>query len=64
LNFEKSTEVIWKAVLVGDNEIDTKKVDNAKHLNEFDNETQGHLRKVLYEQERKRQGLPTTEEEQ
>jgi hypothetical protein len=64
LNFEKAGEVIWKTVIVGDEEIDTKKVDNAKHLNEFDTETQGHLRKVLYEQERKRQGLPTTEEEQ
>lgn len=54
LNFEKNTEVIWKSVCVGDAEIDTKKVDNSKHLNEFDTETQGHLRKVLYEQERKR----------
>lgn len=64
LNFEKASEVIWKQVLIGDAEIDTKTVDNSKHLEEFDNETQGHLRKVLYEQERKRQGLPTTEEEQ
>lgn len=50
--------------MVGDSEIDTKKVDNSKKLDEFDNETQGHLRKVLYEQERKRHGLPTTEEAQ
>lgn len=64
INFEKNSEVIWKSILVGDAEIDTKKVDNSKNLNEFDTETQGHLRKVLYEQERKRQGLPTTEEEQ
>lgn len=63
-NLEKAGEAIWKSVIVGDEEIDTKKVDNAKSLNEFDNETQGHLRKVLYEQERKKQGLPTTEEEQ
>jgi len=54
VNFEKNSEVIWKTILVGDAEIDTKKVDNSKNLNEFDTETQGHLRKVLYEQERKR----------
>jgi hypothetical protein len=54
INFEKNSEVIWKTILVGDAEIDTKKVDNSKNLNEFDTETQGHLRKVLYEQERKR----------
>ena len=46
--------MIWKAVFVGGPEIDTKKVDNSKTLGEFDEETQGHLRKVLYEQERKR----------
>jgi hypothetical protein len=62
LNFEKASETIWKTVILGDAEIDTKKVDNSKKIDEFDTETQGHLRKVLYEQERKRQGLPTTEE--
>ena len=64
INFEKASEVIWKTVIEGDAEIDTKKVDNAKSISEFDDETQGHLRKVLYEQERKKMGLPTTEEEQ
>jgi hypothetical protein len=62
LNFEKASESIWKTVILGDAEIDTKKVDNSKKIDEFDTETQGHLRKVLYEQERKRMGLPTTEE--
>lgn len=64
INFEKAQEQIWKCILVGDEEIDTKTVDNSKKLEEFDTETQGHLRKVLYEQERKKQGLLTTEEEQ
>ena len=36
INFEKNSEVIWKAILVGDAEIDTKKVDNSKNLNEFE----------------------------
>jgi len=63
INFEKAYEAIWKSVLVGDEEIDTKTVDNSKRIEEFDLETQGHLQKVLYEQERKKMGLPTTEEE-
>ena len=63
VNFEKAYEAIWKCVVLGDEEIDTKKVDNSKRIEEFDLETQGHLQKVLYEQERKRAGLPTTEEE-
>lgn len=63
ITFEKAYEAIWKTVIVGDQEIDPKTVDNSKKIEEFDLETQGHLQKVLYEQERKRQGLPTTDEE-
>lgn len=62
LTFAKAGEAIWKTIILGDKEIDTKQVDNSKKLEEFDEETQGHLRKVLYEQQRKNAGLPTTEE--
>ena len=64
ITLEKAYEAIWKTVILGDAEIDPKTVDNSKRLEEFDTETQGHLQKVLYEQERKKMGLPTTEEEQ
>lgn len=63
INLEKMEEKIWKTVLVGDEEIDPKTVDNTKRVEEFDLETQGHLQKVLYERNRKMAGLPTTEEE-
>ena len=36
ITFEKAYEAIWKAVIVGDKEIDTSKVDNSKQLEEFD----------------------------
>ena len=36
LNFEKASETIWKTVIIGDTEIDTKKVDNSKKIDEFD----------------------------
>lgn len=39
ITFEKAYEAIWKAVIVGDKEIDTSKVDNSKRLEEFDLET-------------------------
>lgn len=64
LAMEKSDENVWKTILKGDEEIDPKTVDNSKKIEEFDEETQGGLRKVLYEQNRKNMGLPTTEEEQ
>lgn len=59
----KLTEVIWSAAFKGHQEIDTKKVDNSKKIEEFDNETQAALNKIVYEQNRKKNGLPTTEEE-
>ena len=64
ITFQKAYEAIWKCIIVGDKEIDPKTVDNSKRIEEFDLETQGHLQKVLYEQERKKRGLPTTEEEE
>ncbi len=64
INLEKMEEKIWKTILVGDEEIDPKTVDNTKNIEEFDLETQGHLQKVLYERNRKMHGLPTTEEEE
>ena len=48
---------------MGDPEIDTTKVNNSKKLDEFDEETQGAIRKIMHEQQRKLQGLPTTDEE-
>ena len=60
---EKATEIIWKSAFKGGKEIDTKTVDNSKRIDEFDSETQAALNKIVYEQTRKRNGLPTTEEE-
>ena len=60
---EKAKETIWKSAFIGGKEIDTKTVDNSKKIDEFDNETQAALNKIIYEQNRKRNGLPTTEEE-
>lgn len=43
ITFEKAYEAIWKTVIIGDQEIDPKTVDNSKKIEEFDLETQGHL---------------------
>lgn len=40
LTLEKASENIWKTIFKGDTEIDTKKVDNSKPLQDFDSETQ------------------------
>jgi hypothetical protein len=63
LFLEKNQEVIWKSAFKGHKEIDTKKVDNSKRIDEFDTDTQAALNKIVYEQNRKKNGLLTTEEE-
>jgi hypothetical protein len=61
---EKGSENIWKTICKGHQEIDATKVDNKKNITDFDPETEGALRKIVYEQNRKANGLPSTEEEQ
>jgi len=59
---EKERECWWKSALHGDVEIDTTKVDSVKHVQDYDGETQGAIRKIMFDQEQKRKGLPTSDE--
>lgn len=63
INLEKSKDSVWKSVLVGDAEIDPKTVDTTRRVDEYDEETQVGIRKVMYEHDRKLKGLPSSEEE-
>lgn len=47
-NLEKAQDKIWSTVFKGDPEIDTSKVNNTKKIEEFDGETQGAIRKIMY----------------
>jgi len=40
VSMEKGVETIWKTIMKGDPEIDATKVENSKHVHEFDDETQ------------------------
>ena len=62
LHLEKSREAWWKCFLIGDDEIDTTKVDSTKRIQDYDPETQGAIRKILFDQNQQRQGLPTSDE--
>jgi hypothetical protein len=62
---EKERESWWKSALhttTTDEEIDTTKVDSTRSLYEYDGETQGAIRKIMFDQEQKRKGLPTSDE--
>ena len=63
LSLQKSEQTWWPRVLVGDEEIDTSKIESTKRIEEYDGETQGAIRKIMYDEQRKRQGLPTSDEE-
>ena len=62
LTLAKSREAWWKGVLMGDPEIDTTKVESTKRIDEYDEETQGAIRKVLFDENQKRRGLMTSDE--
>ena len=62
ISFEKAVETWWPCVIKGHAEIDTQKVDSTKRVEEYDEETQAAIRKIMFDQAQKAKGLPTSEE--
>jgi len=58
----KTRETWWKNVVEGGPEIDTQKVDSVRNIHEYDDETQAGIRKIMFDQDQKRKGLPTSDE--
>ena len=58
----KVKQTWWKSVVEGEAEIDTKKVDSVRGIQEYDDETQAGIRKLMFDQDQKRKGLPTSDE--
>ena len=64
ITLDKCVETWWASVVKGDPEIDTQKVDSTKKVSDYDEETQGAIRKIMFDQNQKRLGLPTSDEMQ
>jgi hypothetical protein len=62
LTFEKGVHTWWASVLKGHPEIDTQRVDSTMKVEDYDPETQAAIRKIMFDQQQKRKGLPTSEE--
>ncbi|KAJ0399786.1 hypothetical protein ATCC90586_009826 [Pythium insidiosum] len=62
LSLEKVRKTWWASVLRGDAEIDTSEVDSTRQISEYDEVTQGAIRKAMFDQRQRQLGLPTSEE--
>merc|ERR1712151_809480 len=62
MSLEKQRETWWKCVLEGDPEIDTTKVESTRSMEEYDGETQGAIRKIMFDQNQKVMGKATSDQ--
>ena len=62
ITFEKVIKTWWDCALVGDEEIDTNQVNSTRNISEYDEETQGQIRKIMFDQRQKELGLATSDE--
>lgn len=62
LSLEKHRESWWKCVFEGDQEIDTTKVESTRTMDEYDGETQGAIRKIMFDQNQKVQGKASSDQ--
>jgi hypothetical protein len=62
LSIEKSRDAWWSSFLVGDAETDVTKVESRKRIDEYDDEAQAAIRKILYSENQKMLGLKTPAE--
>lgn len=59
---EKLQKSWWGSALEGDEEIDTSLIDSKRKIEEYDDVTQGAIRKIMFDQDQQRKGLPTSDE--
>jgi HSP20 family molecular chaperone IbpA len=62
VTLDKFNKTFWSTVIEGDEKIDTEQVDSRRHVGEYDDATQGHIRKVIFDQGQYHNGGPTSDE--
>lgn len=61
ISLEKLKKSWWSSAFKGDAEIDTNQVDSTRQIHEYDAETQGAIRKAMFDEQQKQLGLPTSD---
>ena len=62
LTLQKARKTWWDSVMVGDPRIDTSLVDSRRRIDEYDDSTQGAIRRILFDQRQQRLGKPTSDQ--
>jgi N-terminal conserved domain of Nudc./CS domain len=62
VTLDKLKKKFWAGVVEGDEKIDTELVDSRRHISEYDEVTQGQLRKIIFDQTQYHKGLPSSDE--
>ncbi len=60
ITLDKTKEIMWKSVFVGEKGIDLTKVDTTRDISEFDVETQAAIQKASYDNHLKMLGKPSS----
>lgn len=61
VTLDKLQKTWWETVIVDDEKIDTSLVDSTRKINTYDESTQAMIRKIIFDQNQERRGLPTSE---
>merc|ERR1740124_257507 len=61
LLLQKARKMWWSNVLDGDDKIDISLVDSRRRLDEYDDSTQGMIRRIIFDQKQERLGKPNSD---
>ncbi len=63
INLEKVEERWWEKLLDNEEKIDLKSIHPEKPFDELDQESQAKIKQMMYDEQQKRLGLPTSDDQ-
>ena len=63
INFEKKEERWWDCLLKTEQKISVRKIDASRPMTDLDDEAQAKIEEMMYNDRRKKMGLPTSQEQ-